>query len=206
VKLLYNSFYGTRSVEQMELGRASEFVTYVVANIEGNMLLNGNCFVSNMVTIAPVLSYKGKISSVLNGGSVSSTLLNEETCEFVAIVLNPHESTSTALQSTPLSAETEYTCVNFDVVDACAAPDEADSDTSRGVADNSTVIDNGHLSGSENPTSSTPGPGGVVLYCFMALMVAVLVITMVVVSYNVRRGASPLQLPSFRSDPIPPIL
>jgi hypothetical protein len=202
MKLLSNTFYET-SVENIESEGA---VSYVVANIEGNMVLNGNCFISNMDTIAPVLSYKGTISTFANGGSTSSVVANQESCEFVAVVITPDEAISTSTGTTPLSAEPEYKCIDFDVLDGCPAPAKADSGMPRGVPGNSTVVGNGPLSGSQSTSTSTPGSGNVALYCLVALAAAALVIAMVVVSYNVRRGASPLQLPSFRSDPIPPIL
>jgi hypothetical protein len=178
-------------------------VTYVIGNIEGNMELYGNCFFENHATIAPVLGYKGTISKSRNGGTESKSIAEQETCEFVAEVLFPDELQSAGQGSSPLSSDVEYACVEFDVKNGCASPTKADTDLPRGVSSGGTLVDS--TGSSRTSSSSTQGPN-VVLYFIVAIVGAVFISMMAIVAYNLRRGASPLRLPTFRSDPIPPIL
>lgn len=183
----------------------SQFVTYVVGNIEGNMELYGNCFFENHATIAPVLSYKGTLSESRNGGTESPSIAKQETCEFVAEVLFPDVPESSGQGSTPLSSDVEYACVEFDVKNGCASPTMLNmDDMPRGVSSGGTVVDSSGIS--ETNSSSTQRPGNAALYCIVALIGAFFILMLVIASYNLRRSASPLRLPTFRSDPIPPIL
>jgi hypothetical protein len=182
----------------------TQFVTYVIGNIEGNMELFGNCFFENFATIAPVLSYKGTISKSRNGGVESSLIAEQETCEFIAEVLFPDEPETSGQESTPLSSDVEYACVEFDVKNGCASPSTANTDMPRGVSSGGTVAD--YTGTFRTSSSSSQGPSNVALYCIVALIGAVFILMMAMASYNLRRGASPLRLPTFRSDPIPPIL
>jgi hypothetical protein len=221
VRILSSSFYGTKSVEEIMALNMTEwnaeniqvtesnddptqFVTYVIGNIEGNMELFGNCFFENHATIAPVLSYKGTISKSRNGGTESKSIAEQETCEFVAEVLFPDEPEASGQESTPLSSDIEYACVEFDVKKGCAAPTQANTDLPRGVSSGGTFVD---TTGASRPSSSsTQGATNVALYFVIALIGAVFIVMLAIATYNLRRGASPLRLPTFRSDPIPPIL
>jgi hypothetical protein len=216
VRLLYNTFYGAQSFEEMESKGESKvrdgvdvnhdqppFATSVVVNDEGNLVLEGNCFIWNTEAIAPVISYQGTVSVIRNGGNTPSTAATPEACEFAAIVLLPSEPTSPGQDSSRLPSDNGFTCIDFDVADDCAAPGGADLSIPRGVPENSTVVDKAPLPGFQTPSGSS----GVALYFFVALIGAIIVVGLgVVVSYNVRRRATALQVPSFRSDPIPSIM
>lgn len=83
------------------------FVGYIIGTFGGTLKITENCFTGNGATIAPVVSYGGKVYTAANSGDSSSGPSN--TCDFLALVEVDGDPDAFVLTS-----DTPSTCVHFD--------------------------------------------------------------------------------------------
>jgi len=103
-----SSFLGNEEVQV-----DPRFANYLIGNMNGLLVLEGNCFVENQIQFAPVISHSDKFPAVSNNYG-QGTLL--ETCEFVAVFRN----TGTAAAV----SQSNYYCIEFDRLSCVRSPQQ----------------------------------------------------------------------------------
>lgn len=95
---------------------SNTFLGYVIANLNGYLEMESNCFINNEATLAPVISVLGELEVSRNGGTKLSGL-PKPSCEFMAVIESDPET-----GRTELSSEMSFSCVQFDG-ETCSSAD-----------------------------------------------------------------------------------
>jgi hypothetical protein len=93
-------------------------MAYVIANIDGFLEMTSNCFATNNVTLAPVMSEIGTVEASMNSGNGDVVFAAE--CEFVALYDRKDAMVVFAGIS---NRRTEVSCIDFDTDESCYVDD-----------------------------------------------------------------------------------
>jgi hypothetical protein len=93
-------------------------MAYVIVNIDGTLEMTGNCFATNNIILAPVMSEGGAVEASMNSGN--GDVLSAAECEFIALY---DEKDETAVIAKISNRKTEVSCIDFDTNASCYVGD-----------------------------------------------------------------------------------
>jgi hypothetical protein len=93
-------------------------MAYVIVNIDGTLEMTGNCFATNNVILAPVMSEGGAVEASMNSGNGDVMFAAE--CEFIALY---DETDETAVIAKISNRKAQVSCIDFDIDASCYVGD-----------------------------------------------------------------------------------